>query len=120
MEVTVFYDPPKFSDKKPQNQRIRMNKTTSYRLPDFKDLENLEVIVEHARMPPFCKFSGQTYTCEPIKEVGVFDVFGYLSDGLEKSPFMFTFEVYNTAPFFKGKLLGVRVVQGETLSYDLP
>lgn len=70
--------------------------------------------MEHTRIPPFCKFSGQTYTCEPIKEVGIFEVFGYLSDGLDKSPFMFTIEVYNTAPFFQRETTWTALSPGRT------
>jgi hypothetical protein len=71
-------------------------------MPTYYDLELLPVTVTHAIMPPFCTFSEDIYTFEPISHFGKFEVSGYLSDSLmQKTYFSFKVELTNSRPQFK-------------------
>ena len=82
-------------------------------MPTYFDLELLPVTVTHAIMPPFCTFSDDIYTFEPISHFGKFEVSGYLSDSLmQKTSFSFEVLVINTKPYFKEKLNEISLNQG--------
>jgi hypothetical protein len=49
-------------------------------MPKYFDNEQLPVTVTHKKLPPFCKFSEDVYTFEPITHFGKFEVSGYISD----------------------------------------
>jgi hypothetical protein len=70
------------------------------------------VTVIHTNLPPFCKFSEDIYTFEPISHYGMFEVSGYLSDSLEqKTSFSFKVEVTNSRPYFKERLSEISLNQ---------
>jgi antitoxin component YwqK of YwqJK toxin-antitoxin module len=98
-----------------------MNQVSTYSLPTYYDLELLPVTVNHSKMPPFCTFSEDIYTFEPISHFGKFEVSGYLSDSLmQKRSFSFNVEVTNSRPYFKQKLSGISLSQGQSVNYTLP
>jgi hypothetical protein len=82
-----------------------MNQVSTYSLPTYFDLELLPVTVTHTKLPPFCKFSDDIYTFEPISDFGKFKVSGLLSDSLMQThSFSFKVEVSNSKPYFKEML----------------
>ena len=105
IKLEVINDPPVFGFGGPKSQKIKMNQVSTYSLPTYFDLELLPVTVTHTNLPPFCTFSDDTYTFEPISHFGKFEVSGYLSDSLiQTTSFSFKVEVINSKPYFKEKL----------------
>ena len=80
--LEVINDPPIFAFGGPKSQKIKMNEVSTYSLPTYFDLELLPVKVTHINLPPFCTFSEDIYTFEPISQFGKFEVSGFLSDSL--------------------------------------
>ena len=90
-----------------------MNEVSTYSLPTYFDVELLPVTVTHTNLPPFCTFSDDIYTFEPISHFGKFEVSGYLSDSLmQTTSFSFKVEVTNSKPCFKDKLSEISLSQG--------
>jgi hypothetical protein len=105
IKLKVINDPPVFRFGAPKSQKIKMNQVSTYCLPTYFDLELLPVTLTHTKLPPFCTFSDDIYTFEPISNFGKFEVSGYLSDSLmKKTSFSFKVEVTNSKPYFKDKL----------------
>ena len=79
-------------------------------MPKYFDLELLPVTITHTKLPPFCTFSDDIYTFEPISHFGKFEVSGYLADSLmQTTPFSFKVEVTNSKPYFKDMLSEISI-----------
>jgi hypothetical protein len=72
ISLEVIDDPPIFGFGGPKSQKIKMNQVSTYSLPTYFDLELLPVKVIHTNLPPFCTFSEDIYTFEPISHLGSF------------------------------------------------
>lgn len=97
--MTVFNDPPFFKSAGPQNLKIRMNKITTFKLPDYDDKEKNNIFVSPSVMPKFCTYLEKFYKCQP-KQLGDYDVEGSLSDGMAEISYKFTLTVFNDRPMF--------------------
>ena len=70
ISLQIINDPPIFAFWSPKSQKIIMNKVSTYILPTYFDLEQLPVTIKHTKLPPFCSFSDDIYTFEPIAHFG--------------------------------------------------
>jgi hypothetical protein len=55
-----------------------------------------------------------------INDLGSFTIAGYLSDGIEQTPFSFQLQVTNKAPFFLSKLKDLSLKVKDRSKYTLP
>ena len=55
-----------------------------------------------------------------VTDLGSFTIVGYLSDGIEQTPFSFQVQVTNKAPYFLNKLKDLSLKVKERSNYTLP
>jgi hypothetical protein len=102
--LTISNSAPKFSGKKPADQKVQLNKELNYKLPSMVDAENNPITVVTIQ-PNFIKFDSNKNSFKisptyPSDSIGIFNVKGYMTDTKLQSDFDFKVEVYNTPPKF--------------------
>jgi hypothetical protein len=73
-------------------------------------------------MPLFTSFTPDNmFSFSPaINDLGSYTLSGYLSDGIEQTPFSFQLQVTNKAPYFLSKLKDLSLKVKERSKYTLP
>ena len=73
-------------------------------------------------MPSFASLTPDNmFSFSPaVTDLGSFTIAGYLSDGIEQTPFSFQLQVTNKAPYFLTKLKEISLKVKERSNYTLP